>query len=150
MNQSDAVLMIYTCDDYVVGWRWRLSTKPGTHVGLLFGIRACVSMILTRTQNRQRCFHARYAILTDQNPRASIRRNVLYVSTYVLLQACTIVEPKSKRAGKPHAFRIEVQAYAVGSSARVEGTASKTVDGVKFIVRPFTVPVVLASQRRGN
>ena len=44
------------------------------------------------------------------------------------------MEPKSKRAGKPHAFRIEVQAYAVGSSARVEGTASKTVDGVKFIV----------------
>ena len=90
------------------------------------------------------------AILTDQNPRAATRRNVLYVSTYVLLQACTIVEPKSKRAGKPHAFRIEVQAYAVGYSARVEGTASKTVDGVKFIVRPFTVPAVLASQRRGN
>ena len=56
-----------------------------------------------------------------------------------VLQACTIVEPKSKRAGKPHAFRIEVQAYAVGSSARVEGTASKTVNGVKFIVRPSAV-----------
>jgi len=54
-----------------------------------------------------------------------------------LFQACTILEPKSKRAGKDPAqvFRIEVQAYAVGSSARVEGTASKTVDGVKFIVR---------------
>jgi hypothetical protein len=51
-----------------------------------------------------------------------------------VLQACKILEPKSKRAGKPHAFRIEVQAYAVGSSARVEGTASKTVEGVKFIV----------------
>lgn len=55
-----------------------------------------------------------------------------------VLQACKILEPKSKRAGKPHAFRIEVQAYAVGSSARVEGTASKTVDGVKFIVRSFS------------
>ena len=47
--------------------------------------------------------------------------------------ACSISEPKSKRKGKDHAFRIDVASYAVASTDADSGTASKHV-ALKLIV----------------
>eukprot|EP01050_Picozoa_sp_SAG11_P002458 SAG11_NODE_125_length_15744_cov_50.316075_1_plen_2970_part_10 len=47
--------------------------------------------------------------------------------------ACEVLEPKNKRKGHDHLFRINVAAYAVGSSTSKSGSVSKRT-ALKFIV----------------